>query len=71
MLDLVHQGHISVEKVIDLMCHRVAELFEIKDRGYIREGYKADIVLVNPNDGWTVTEDNIMYKCGWSPFTAY
>lgn len=71
MLDLVHKGHISVEKVIDLMCHRVAELFEIKDRGYIREGYKADIVLVNPNDGWTVTEDNIMYKCGWSPFTGH
>ena len=71
MLDLVHQGHISVEKVIDLMCHRVAELFEIKDRGYIREGYKADLVLVNPNDGWTVTEDNILYKCGWSPFTGH
>ena len=71
MLELVHQGHISVEKVIDLMCHRVAELFEIKDRGYIREGYKADLALVNPNVNWTVTGENILYKCGWSPFTGY
>ena len=71
MLELVHQGHISVEKVIDLMCHRVAELFEIKDRGYIREGYKADLALVNPNANWTVAGENILYKCGWSPFTGY
>ena len=71
MLEMVHQGHISVEKVIDLMCHRVAELFEIKDRGYIREGYKADLVLVNPNANWTVTGENILYKCGWSPFNGY
>lgn len=71
MLDLVHQGTISVEKVIDLMCHRVAELFEIKDRGYIREGYKADLVLVNPDANWTVTGENILYKCGWSPFTGH
>ena len=71
MLELVHQGHISVEKVIDLMCHRVAELFEIKDRGYIREGYKADLALVNPNANWTVSGENILYKCGWSPFTGY
>lgn len=71
MLDLVHQGSISVEKVVDLMCHRVAELFEIKDRGYIREGYKADLVLVNPDANWTVTGENILYKCGWSPFTGH
>ena len=63
MLELVHQGEITVEKVIDLMCHRVAELFEIKDRGYIREGYKADLVLVNPDANWTVTGENILYKC--------
>ncbi len=71
MLELVHQGEIEIEKVIDLMCHRVAELFEIKDRGYIREGYKADLVLVNPDANWTVTGENILYKCGWSPFTGY
>tara|TARA_Y100000739_G_scaffold226042_1_gene232915 strand:+ start:233 stop:1579 length:1347 start_codon:yes stop_codon:yes gene_type:complete len=71
MLDLVHRGVIPVEKVIDLMCHRVAELFDIKDRGYIREGYKADLVLVNPDANWTVNGDNILYKCGWSPFTGH
>ena len=71
MLELVHQGEITVEKVIELMCHRVAELFEIKDRGYIREGYKADLVLVNPDANWTVTGENILYKCGWSPFAGY
>lgn len=71
MLELVHQGEITVEKVIDLMCHRVAELFEINDRGYIREGYKADLILVNPDANWTVTGENILYKCGWSPFTGY
>ena len=71
MLELVHQGEITVEKVVDLMCHRVSELFEIKDRGYIREGYKADLVLVNPDANWTVTGENILYKCGWSPFTGY
>ena len=59
MLELVHQGD-TVEKVIELMCHRVAELFEIKDRGYIREGYKADLVLVNPDANWTVTGENIL-----------
>jgi dihydroorotase len=70
MLELVHQGVLTVEKVVDLMAHRVAELFEIKGRGYIREGYKADLVLVNPDAEWTVTGENIMYKCGWSPFTG-
>ena len=71
ILELVHQGTITVEKVIDLMCHRVAELFDIKERGYIREGYKADLVLVNPDAKWVVTGENILYKCGWSPFTGY
>ena len=68
MLEMVHQGVLPVEKVVDLMAHRVAQLFDITDRGYIREGYKADLVLVNPNGNWTVTGENIMYKCGWSPF---
>jgi len=71
MLDLVHQGVISVEKVVDLMSHRVAECFKLSERGYIREGYKADLVLVNPDAAWTVTGENIMYKCGWSPFTGH
>lgn len=68
MLEMVHQGVLSVEKVADLMAHKVAQLFDINDRGYIREGYKADLVLVNPDGNWTVTGENIMYKCGWSPF---
>ena len=70
MLEMVHEGFLSVEKVVDLMAHRVAECFKLEDRGYIREGYKADLVLVNPDAEWTVTGDNIMYKCGWSPFTG-
>ena len=70
MLEMVHEGVLSVEKVVDLMAHRVAECFRLEDRGYIREGYKADLVLVNPDAAWTVTGENIMYKCGWSPFTG-
>ena len=49
------------------MCHAPAKLFGLKDRGFIREGYFADIVLVNPNKPYTVSSDNILYKCGWSP----
>jgi dihydroorotase len=70
MLEMVHDGVLPVEKVVDLMAHRVAECFRLEDRGYIREGYKADIVLVNPDAEWTVTGENILYKCGWSPFTG-
>lgn len=65
MLDLVHQGVISVERVVELMSHRVAECFQLENRGYIREGYQADLVLVNPDAAWTVTGENILYKCGW------
>ena len=50
------------------MCHAPAELFQVKDRGYIREGYYADLVLVNPGKSYTVDKENILYKCGWSPF---
>ena len=70
MLDLVHDGLLPVEKVADLMAHRVARLFRMSDRGFIRPGMKADLVLVHPNDPWTVREDNIMSKCGWSPSPA-
>ena len=71
MLDLVHDGLLPVEKVVDLMAHRVARLFRMSDRGFIRPGMKADLVLVHPNDPWTVREDNVMSKCGWSPFTGH
>ncbi len=68
MLQMHHRGQISLEKIVEKMCHNPAILFQIKDRGYIREGYKADLVLVDLNAPWAVQPDNILYKCGWSPF---
>ncbi len=68
MLELVHQGKISIEKMVEKMSHNVAEIYRIKERGYIREGYYADLVLVDSNNSWQVTPENILYKCGWSPF---
>ena len=67
MLELCHRGIFTPELIVEKMCHNPAILFNIKDRGFIREGYKADMVLVNPNSSWTVTQNNILYKCGWSP----
>ena len=64
MLEMVHQGVLPVEEVVNLMAHRVADLFDMTDRGYIRAGHKADLVLVDPNDPWKVTKSNILYKCG-------
>ena len=68
MLEFYHQGRISLEQIVEKMCHNPATLFQIEKRGFIREGYKADLVLVDLNAPWTVQKDNIMYKCGWSPF---
>ena len=68
MLELFHQGKISLEKIVEKMSHHVAEIYRIKERGYIREGYYADLVLINLNNSWTVTPQNIFYKCQWSPF---
>ncbi|MBF0576418.1 dihydroorotase [Dysgonomonas sp. GY617] len=67
MLELSKQGKISKEEVVDKMCHAPATLFRVNKRGYIREGYFADLVLVNPNKDYTITQDNILYKCKWSP----
>jgi dihydroorotase len=67
MLELVDKGILTLERLVELMCHRPADLFEVRNRGYLREGYQADIVLVRPNCGWTVTKDVIKSKCGWSP----
>ena len=68
MLQLVKQGVFSIEKVIEKMCHAPADLFRIEKRGYIRPGYYADLVLVDTRKSWTVAPENILYKCGWSPF---
>jgi dihydroorotase len=68
MLELWHRKIFSLEKIVEKMCHNPAILFNIKERGFIREGYKADLCLFNPDDPWTVSTNNIFYKCGWSPF---
>jgi dihydroorotase len=68
MLEMAKQGKMTVERVIEKMCHAPAELFGIEKRGFIRKGYFADLVLVNPNKPYTVSSENILYKCGWSPF---
>ena len=68
MLEFYHKGKISLEKIIEKMSHSPAICFQVENRGFIREGYAADIVLVNLNDPWKVANDNILYKCGWSPF---
>ena len=66
----VSQGWLQLTDIPRLAAHRVAELFDIEDRGFLRPGYFADFVLVNPNASWTVTEDSLLSKCGWSPFTG-
>ncbi len=68
MLEMSKKGFISIEKVVQKMCHAPADLFRIDRRGYIREGYFADLVLVDPDKSWTVSPENMLYKCGWSPF---
>jgi dihydroorotase len=68
ILEAFHNDKISIEKIVEKMCHNPAILFEIEKRGYIKEGYYADLVIVNPNNPWTVKKENILYKCGWSPF---
>lgn len=68
LLEMHRRGRISMEKIVQKTAHNPAILFQIKDRGYIREGYKADLVLVDLNAPWAVKKENIFYKCGWSPF---
>ena len=71
MLDLYHQGKISLEKIVEKMSHNVAILFNIDRRGYIREGYHADLVLADLNNPWEVNRSNVLAKCGWSPFEGH
>ena len=68
MLELWHRKIFSLEKIVEMMCHNPAILFNIRKRGFIREGYHADICIVDPSNQWSVSKDNLLYKCGWSPF---
>ena len=68
MLTLYHEGRLSLEKIVEKMSHAPAECFKIKERGFIREGYFADLAMIDVDKKWTVSKDNILYKCGWSPF---
>lgn len=68
MLEMENNGTFTYEMVVEKMCHNPAIIFNIKNRGFIREGYKADLVLVSPDSAWTATSENTLYKCKWSPF---
>ncbi|MDB2442746.1 dihydroorotase [Flavobacteriales bacterium] len=68
MLEFYHQGKVSLEWIVTKMCHAPADCFKLKDRGFIREGFYADLVVVDPNKPWTVSKQNILYQCAWSPF---
>lgn len=68
MLEFYHQGKVSLEWIVTKMCHAPADCFQLKERGFIREGFFADLVVVDPNKPWTVTKQNILYQCAWSPF---
>lgn len=71
MLEKVKEGKITIEKVVEKMCHAPAELFQVSKRGFVREGYFADLVLVNPSNTITVSKELILSKCNWSPFEGY
>ena len=71
LIDLHRKGIFTLEKIAEKSAHAVADLFNIEGRGYIREGYKADLVLVDLNSPYTVTKENLHYKCGWSPFEGH
>ena len=71
MLELVDKGVLTLERMVQLMCHNPAELLQIENRGYLREGYKADIVMVRPHVPWTLTPNRIQSKCNWSPLEGH
>ncbi len=68
LFEAYHQGKISVEKIVEKMCHNPAIIFKIEKRGFIKEGFYADLAIVNPSKPWSVNKANILYQCGWSPF---
>ena len=71
MLEFYKQKKITLEMIVNKMSHNVADIFNIEKRGYIREGYFADLVVVNLNKPNTVTKESLLYKCGWSPFEGH
>ncbi len=71
LFDLVDRGDISLELLVDRACHASADLFGVRERGYVREGWFADLVLVDPARPYRVSRDNVLYKCGWSPFEGH
>lgn len=71
MLELVDEGVLSLERLVQLMCHNPARLFGVRERGYLRKDYKADLVIIRPHCPWTVTRDVILSKCGWSPMEGH
>lgn len=71
MFESYHKGKISIEKIVEKMCHNPAKIFKIENRGFIKVGYFADLVIVNPGLPWSVKKENIIAKCGWSPFEGF
>ena len=71
LMDFYHQDILSLEKIVQKTSHNVANRFQVKDRGYIREGYYADLAVLDIDKPYTVSNENILYKCGWSPFNGH
>ena len=71
MLELVDAGVLKMERLVELMAHNPARLFEVRERGFLRQGYKADIVIVRRDEPWTVTPETVLSKCGWSPLEGH
>ena len=71
ILELVHNQHISIEKLVQVTSHNVADRFGVIERGYLREGYWGDVVIIDMNQPCTDTPDKVLYKCGWSPFDGF
>jgi dihydroorotase len=71
MFDLVAAGELPIELLVDRACHAPADIFGVQERGYVREGWFADLVIVDPDKPYLVTGDNVLFKCGWSPFEGH
>ena len=71
MLEMASEGLFSIERIVEVMCHNPARIFSVRDRGFLRKGYKADMVVVRPNSPWTVSRGGILSKCGWSPLEGH